>query len=62
MKIHCTMAVRTLASQLRYVEEAHDALGLTYRQLAGNNAAAVTVAILEAWTSLGQPTGAATTP
>jgi transcriptional regulator with XRE-family HTH domain len=28
------MAVRTLASQLRYVEEAHDALGLTYRQLA----------------------------
>jgi transcriptional regulator with XRE-family HTH domain len=29
-----TMAVRTLASQLRYVEEAHDALGLTYRQLA----------------------------
>ena len=33
----------------------------TYRQLAGNNAAAVTVAILEAWTSLGQPTGLATT-
>jgi transcriptional regulator with XRE-family HTH domain len=28
------MGVRTLASQLRYVEEAHDALGLTYRQLA----------------------------
>jgi len=28
------MSVRTLASQLRYVEDAHDALGLTYRQLA----------------------------
>jgi transcriptional regulator with XRE-family HTH domain len=28
------MAAHTLASQLRYVEEAHDALGLTYRQLA----------------------------
>ena len=28
------MAVQTLASQLRYVEDAHDALGLTYRQLA----------------------------
>ena len=33
----------------------------TYRQLAGNNAAALTVAILEEWTALGQPTGAATT-
>jgi uncharacterized protein (DUF2384 family) len=29
------MAVHTLASQLRYVEDAHDVLGLTYRQLAG---------------------------
>lgn len=29
----------------------------TYRQLAGNNAAALTLAILEAWTALGQPTG-----
>jgi transcriptional regulator with XRE-family HTH domain len=28
------MSVHTLAAQLRYVEEAHDALGLTYRQLA----------------------------
>jgi transcriptional regulator with XRE-family HTH domain len=28
------MAVRTLAAQLRFVEDAHDALGLTYRQLA----------------------------
>jgi transcriptional regulator with XRE-family HTH domain len=28
------MAVQTLASQLRYVEDAHDALGLTYRQIA----------------------------
>lgn len=28
------MAVPTLASQLRYVEDAHDVLGLTYRQLA----------------------------
>jgi nucleoside phosphorylase len=27
-----------------------------YRQLAGNNAAALTVAVLEAWTELGQPT------
>ena len=33
----------------------------TYRQLAGNNAAALTVAILDAWTALGQPTGTATT-
>jgi nucleoside phosphorylase len=32
-----------------------------YRQLAGNNAAALTVAILEAWTAAGQPTGVATT-
>jgi nucleoside phosphorylase len=29
-----------------------------YRQLAGNNAAALTVAILREWTALGQPTGA----
>jgi transcriptional regulator with XRE-family HTH domain len=28
------MVVHTLATQLRYVEDAHDALGLTYRQLA----------------------------
>ena len=28
------MAVRSIATQLRYVEEAHDALGLTYRQVA----------------------------
>jgi hypothetical protein len=28
------MAVQTLAPQLRYVEDAHDVLGLTYRQLA----------------------------
>ncbi|HEU4884341.1 MAG TPA: antitoxin Xre/MbcA/ParS toxin-binding domain-containing protein [Longimicrobium sp.] len=28
------MSVPTLAPQLRYVEQAHDALGLTYRQLA----------------------------
>lgn len=28
------MAVRSLASQLRYVEDAHDVLGLTYRQIA----------------------------
>jgi transcriptional regulator with XRE-family HTH domain len=28
------MAVQTLAAQLRYVEDAHDALGLTYRQIA----------------------------
>jgi hypothetical protein len=33
----------------------------TYRQLAGNNAAALTVAILGAWNALGQPTGTATT-
>jgi hypothetical protein len=30
-------------------------------KLAGNNAAALTVAILEEWTARGQPTGAATT-
>lgn len=34
---------------------------LTYRQLAGNNAAALTVAILREWTALGQPTGTMTT-
>ena len=28
------MAVQTLATQLRYVEDAHDVLGLTYRQIA----------------------------
>ena len=28
------MEVQTLAAQLRYVEDAHDVLGLTYRQLA----------------------------
>jgi hypothetical protein len=28
------MEVHTLATQLRYVEEAHEALGLTYRQIA----------------------------
>lgn len=28
------MSPSTLAAQLRYVEQAHDALGLTYRQLA----------------------------
>lgn len=28
------MVVHTLATQLGYVEDAHDALGLTYRQLA----------------------------
>lgn len=29
------MGSRTLAPQLRYVEEAHDVLGLTFRQIAG---------------------------
>ncbi len=28
------MGVHAVATQLRYVEEAHDALGLTYRQIA----------------------------